>query len=127
MTSQSRRSFTHLLENAIKNALSVEFEFFLTAPVTLYRPSLIIRGQIANQNCHIRVVTDKPISQRRLTRSFMPFLIRVLHRTFGPADFFLLLSDNLYVSQPNQSYFIEFLKNFPFLTLTHPDPTQIPS
>jgi hypothetical protein len=89
--------------------------YFLATPGTLSRPSLIIRCQIANQSCSFRVVIDKPISQHRVTGSFVPFLTRVLNRTWRHAEFFLLVSDNLYVSQRSRPEFVEFLKNVPFL------------
>jgi hypothetical protein len=41
--------------------------------------------------------------------------MRCLRTTHGHADFFVLVSDNLYVSQRNKAEFVEFSKAVPFL------------
>jgi len=99
----------------------------LTAPGTLIRPSLIIRCKVAAQQCQIRVIIDKPLSQWRLTRILLPFLDRVLPQTAGCADFFVLVSDNVYVSEPAKADFVAFLKYVPFLRCDQRDYDEISS
>lgn len=112
---QQQKSFRHLMANGIKRSALDEFESFLRAPGTLSRPSLIIRCQVAYQGFSYRVVVDKPVIQRRLKECFLPFLDGVLHRTIANADFFVLISDNLYVEQEKEAEFVEFLKRVPLL------------
>src|SRR5947207_1782470 len=83
--------FTDLASNGIKKSVLDDFETFLIAPGTLSRPSLIVRCQIANGDWHIRVIVDKPISQWRLSRIFLPLTRRLDLQYSGPADFFVLI------------------------------------
>jgi hypothetical protein len=124
---QTQKSFKHLSSNGIKKSVLDEFESFLTARGTLSRSSLIIRCQIARESCDVRLIVDKPISQRRLTRAFLPFLARLLDRIRGCADFFVLLSDNIYVSHDRRTEFLEFLKNVPLLRCDQRDDEAISS
>jgi hypothetical protein len=113
--SQMHESFRHLTSNGVKKSVLDEFEMFLAAPGTLSRPSLIIRCQVVNRDCDIRVIVDKRISQWRLSTCFLPFLQRVLLKARGRSDFFVLLSDNLYVSEDKRSECIDYFKRIPFL------------
>ena len=110
-----QKSFRHLVSNRIKKSVMDEFESYLASPGTLSRPSLIVRCEVAHQNCNLRIVVDKRISQWRLAKIFLPFMKRLTHRTCKPAEFFVLVSDSLYVSEQNKAEFREFLKNIPFL------------
>lgn len=110
-----QKSFRHLASNKIKKSVMDQFESYLARPGTLSRPSLIVRCQVAHQNFDLRIVVDKRISQWRLAKIFLPFMKRLVHRTSEPAEFFVLISDSIYVSEQNKAEFREFLKNIPFL------------
>src|SRR5436305_727381 len=110
-----QKSFRHLASNRIKKSAMDKFESYLASPGVLSRPSLIVRCHVSNQNCDIRTVVDKRISQWRLAKIFLPFIKQLLHRMRGPAEFFVLLSDSVYVSEQNKAEFREFLKSVPFL------------
>ncbi len=124
---EMQQSFRYLAANGIKKSVLDEFESFLTHPGTLSRPSLIVRCQIANCHFDIKVVVDKRTSQRslRLTKCFVPFLRRVLPTCRGRSDFFLLLSDNLYVSEDKRSECLEYFKRIPFLRCDRSDIDQL--
>jgi hypothetical protein len=111
---QRENSFRHLKANGIKKSALDNFESFLTAPGTLSRPSLIVRCQIANGDCNVRVIVDKRISQSRLGEVFLPFFRRALPQPCGRSEFFVLISDNLYVAQDRLRECIEYFKNVPF-------------
>jgi hypothetical protein len=108
-------SFRHLRARGISRVALDEFEAFLTAPGTLSRPSLIVRCCISNGNFDIRTVIDKRISRSRVSTCLAPFVERVLSRCRGHADFFVLISDNLYVSEGRQMQCLEYFKRIPFL------------
>src|SRR5690349_14048348 len=91
-------SFERLQANGISAAAGDAFQRFLQAPGTLQRPSLIVRCRRADRTFACSVVVDKPISRPRLEDSFLPFLRRLETRTRGPCDFFVLVSDNIYVT-----------------------------
>jgi hypothetical protein len=112
---RQRDRFRHLARNGITAGALDDFESFLTAPDTLSRSSLIVRCRVGAHDCNIRVVVDRPASRPRLTRSFRPFLTRIRDRVRRPADFFVLLSDNVYVRDTRRARFVEFLENVPFL------------
>jgi hypothetical protein len=120
-----RHRFRHLASNGIRKSVLDEFESFLAAAGTLSRPSLIVRCRVTGHVCDIRVVVDKAISRVRLTRSFEPFVTRVLDRIRRPADFFVLMSDNVYASERSRGEFVEFLRNVPFLRCDQRDDDEI--
>jgi hypothetical protein len=109
------QSLRWLRSNGISQAASDAFERFLQRPGTLRRPSLIVRCQRTNGEFTCRVVVDKPISQRRLEKCFLPFLRPLEHRSRGACDFFLLVSDNLYVADASRAEFLHFLERIAFL------------
>jgi hypothetical protein len=113
--SQTAGIFGCLISNGIKKSALDEFERFVTAPDTLSQRSMIIRCQVAKHSYSIRTVIDKPISRWRVTECFEPFLKRVLSRLSIEADFFVLVSDSIYVSDKYRSQCLEFLKTVPFL------------
>lgn len=108
-------SFRWLRRNGIRSAASDAFEQFVRKPGTLRRPSLIVRCQRTRGDFTCRIVTHKPISEPRLQQCFLPFLRRLQDRTRGPWDFFVLVSDNVYVAPENRSKFLWFLEHVPFL------------
>ncbi len=108
-------SFQHLRSNGISKVALDEFESFLREPGTLSRPSLIVRCRISNGDFKMRVVVDKRISQGRLSTCFAPFVRRVLSRCRGRSEFFVLVSDNLYVSEGRRPECLEYFKRIPFL------------
>lgn len=108
-------SFRHLRSHRISKAVLDEFESFLTAPGTLSRPSLIVRCCISNGDFDIRIVVDKGISRHRVSTCLAPFVKRVLSRCRGRAEFFALVSDNLYVSEGKRMECLEYFKRIPFL------------
>ncbi|GAA4527158.1 hypothetical protein GCM10023096_61880 [Nonomuraea ferruginea] len=73
----------------------------------------------------MRVVVDKPISRHRLTDSLLPALRRLLPRIRHPADFFVLLSDSVYVSPAGRAEFVEFLMRAPLLRCDRRDGDDI--
>ncbi|MFD2349674.1 hypothetical protein ACFSTC_10300 [Nonomuraea ferruginea] len=95
---RQQEQFRHLAKSGCEKSVLDDFEAFLAAPGTLSRPSLIVRCRISAQDLDVRVVVDKPISRHRLTDSLLPALRRLLPRIRHPADFFVLLSDSVYVS-----------------------------
>jgi hypothetical protein len=101
--------------NGISAAASDDFERFLQAPGTLRRPSLIVRCQRSDGNVSCRIVTDKHISRARLERFFVPFLTRLQDRTRGAYDFFVLVSDNLYVEPARERELVGFLERVALL------------
>ncbi|WP_433364797.1 glycosyl transferase family 90 [Streptosporangium sp. CA-115845] len=124
---RQREQFRHLTLNGIKKSFLDDFEAFLATPGTLSRPSLIVRCRISAQDLTFRVVVDKPISRPRLTQSLLPSLRRTLHRIHQPADFFVLLSDSVYVSPANRARFLQFLKGAPLLRCDRRDDDDISS
>ena len=116
-----QESFKHLSLNGVKKSVLDEFECFISARGTLSRPSLIVRCQIVNHHCDIRVVVDKPISQWRVDACFLPFLRRVLPRCRGRSDFFVLVSDLLFVSENKRSRCLDYFKKVPFFRCDNAD------
>lgn len=110
-----RESFRWLRTNGISSAVSDEFERLLQTPGTLCRPSLIVRCQRTGGEFTCRVVTNKPISEPRLKQCFLPFLRRLEYRTRGRCDFFVLVSDNVYVAPDSRAKFLRFLEQVAFL------------
>jgi hypothetical protein len=122
-----RENFRYIAQHGIAKAALDEFESLLGAAGTLIRPSLIVRCKVAGQRLDVRVITDKPLSQWRLTQIFVPFLNRVLPRTAGCAEFFTLMSDNIYVSEPAKAQFVSLLKRVPFLRCDEREDDEISS
>lgn len=122
---QRDSGFTYLDSHGIKRSVLDAFEAFLTAPGTLSRPSLIIRCQVTNGDWNIRVVVDKRISRSRLNGTFLPLTRRLELHDSGRADFFVLVSDNLYVSEHRQRECIDYFKNVPFLRCDQSDDDQV--
>ena len=116
-----QHSFRHLISNGIRKSALDDFESFVTAPGTLSRPSLIIRCRINNHDPEVRVVVNKDISRWRLSTCFEPFLQRVLPRIHGQSEFFVLVSDKLYVADEAQTECLDFFKNVPFLRCDYAD------
>jgi hypothetical protein len=114
-------SFKHLTLNGIKKSVLDEFECFISARGTLSRPSLIIRCQIVDHDYDVRIVVDKPLSRWRVDMCFVPFLRRILPRCRGRSDFFLLVSDLLFVSEDKQSKCFDYFKKVPFLRSDNAD------
>src|SRR4051794_39661317 len=112
---QQRAQFGSIRAGGIPKSALVEFEEFLAAPGTLSRPSLIVRCRIRDGAHDVRIVAEKAISRGRLPGAFMPFLRRTSHRMDRPADFFVLLSDGLYVQPPHRTRLLEFLRIVPLL------------
>jgi hypothetical protein len=127
INARSQESFKDLMSNGVEKSVLDQFESFLAAPGTLDPSSLIIRCQVADERFSFRMVTDKPISRWRLTEVFLPFIKRALHRVHGRPDFFVLLSDTVYVSKRSQAEYIDFLKRVPFLRCDWRDDDEISS
>jgi hypothetical protein len=113
--------FRFLDANGIKKSILDAFEAFLIAPGTLSRPSLVIRCQVTNGDWNIRVVVDKALSRARLTDSFVPMTRRLKRLGTGRADFFVLVSDNLYVSEDRRRECLDYLEHVPFLRCDQSD------
>lgn len=109
-------SFKHLNHNRIKKNHLDAFEEFLKRQGTLSKNSLIIRCKINKQKYDIKIIVDKTISQYRYYNSFLPFLKRILSRVDGSLDFFVLLSDKLYIAPDSILECSELLKRIPFLS-----------
>src|SRR5258708_4496692 len=112
---QTRDTFRQIVPQGVRESVLDEFEAFLTAAGSLERPSLIVRCKVVGHQHKVDVIVDKPLSRWRLTRIFLPFLDRILVRFSGQAEFFVLISDNVYVSDSAKTQFVEFLKHVPFL------------
>jgi hypothetical protein len=125
ISAQREQGFEHLEANGIKKSVLDDFEAFLTSPGTLSRKSLIVRCQVTNGDWKIRVVVDKQVSQPRLTDVFVPLTRRLQADWSGSADFFVLVSDNLYVSERRQRECIEYFKNVPFLRCDQSDDDRV--
>jgi hypothetical protein len=110
-----QESFRDIASNGTTKRALDDFESFLTRPGTLAQPSLIIRCRITNRRHDVRVVVDKQISRWRLSTCFVPFLERALTKIQGCSDFFVLVSDKVYVEESARSECLDYLRNVPFL------------
>jgi hypothetical protein len=110
-----RDSFDDLARNRILGSALDDFEAFVTSPGVLTQPSLLVRCRVRDSEHEVRVVVDKKISRWRLGKSFVPFLRRALPATRGPAEFFVLISDTLHISESRELEFIDYLKHIPLL------------
>ncbi|MFG1610292.1 glycosyl transferase family 90 [Actinoplanes sp. NPDC049265] len=111
----------------VRSSTLDEFEDLLRTPGALSRPSLIARCRITGGDSDVRVVVDKAISRVRLTRAFLPFLRRTAHRMNRPADFFVLLSDGLYVAPEHRPRLLELLRTVPLLRCDRRDDDEVSS
>ena len=112
---QRARSFNDLAANGIRKSEVDAFEQFLIDPGTLARPSLIVRCRVDHGEWDVRVVVDKRMSQPRLTGTFLPFVRGLDPQPRGQAEFFLLVSDNVYVSPHRQRECLDFFSRVPFV------------
>ena len=110
-----QQSYNYLASNRIRQNNLDAFEKFLRTEGNLERSSLIIRCQVNKNEYATRVIVNKEISQWRYKECFLPFLKRMLHRVHKYGEFFVLLSDRLYISQQKRKECSEFLKKVPLL------------
>jgi hypothetical protein len=122
---QRAHGFRHLESSGIRKSALDAFERFLTAEDTLSRPSLIVRCRVNGGDWDVRVVVDKPVSHTRLTETLLPFVQGLTPQPRGCADFFLLISDNVYVSAHRQQECLEHFKRVPFLRCDQSDDDRL--
>jgi len=109
------QSLAHLKAKGTSTAIVDAFEAFLRAPGTLLRPALVIRCRFVDGAVEHSIVVDNPKSHWRLSKNFLPFLDRLVHRVHGRADVIVLLSDTMYVGAAHIERCTEFFKQVPFL------------
>jgi Glycosyl transferase family 90 len=115
INAQKHRNLASLEKNKIQLSSLDEFEKFISTPGVLDRESLIIRCTIDDGTVTIKTIVPRRRSEWRLRNRFEPFIKKVAGRINQRTEFFMLVSDTIYVSDIFEAEYVSLIQNVPFL------------